>query len=317
VAVEIVGPATRWWNRCLLILGTYVVAADFFPNVLLVLVSAAGYLPYSDRPGPGWHAPPHLPARDEVEFAMGFARSMLAGTAIFGAIFAAGGCLLGFCSLPRWALRVVATPTAFLASGLMMAAVGWYISIAPVGVWLAAGCGGLWGLLVFPRLAPRMKYVLPGAVRLALPVAVLGGGIFLLVRPFLPDPGLTNAKIEVIRRSVTGESMSALDLSYVGLSAKRPVQGSGKYASAIRMKFTTDDRNQASVLLIVEDDQAIPGVFRIPRSGFAIYRQSQGNWTSESGEFRESKVALVLNVEASGRVDLTLDGPCCSSKDTY
>src|SRR4029077_16422548 len=125
-----------WWFRLLLIEGTYVIAAGILPSILLVVISSVGYLPYSDRPGPGWQMP-HLAGAEELQFFANFAFLLLKATALYGLIFAVSGLILAFCSLPRWALRVLAAPTASLASGLMMASGGWLIAIAPVGVWAA------------------------------------------------------------------------------------------------------------------------------------------------------------------------------------
>ena len=301
-----------WWSRILWIVPTYVIAADLLPNSLLVLVNSAGYLPYSDRPGPGWQRP-HLPTGDELRFFVGFASLLLKGTAFYGVLFAAAGLVLGFCLLPRWGLRVMATPTAFLTSGLMMAAAGWMIAISSMGVYTAAGCGALWGLFVFPRLVPRMSYVLPIAARIALPVIMLTGSTYWLVKPMLPDPGLTNAKIEIVRRDDAGVDLSQVDLSYLGPTIPREAKGSGKYISVNRMEFATDGRKQVRVLLIIDDDHPIAHVFPLPRSGDAIYRQSQGKWHQERAETRRSKLSLELSSRDSDGISLQLNGPCCSS----
>ena len=166
-----------WWSCGLWIVATYVIAADLLPVSLLVLVNSIGYLPYSDRPGPGWHAP-HFPGIAEVHFFIGFATLLFTATAFCGLIFALAGLVLSFCSTPRWGLRIVAVPTAFLASGLMMGAVGWMIAISSVGIYIAAACGALWGLFLFPALIPRMRYLLPVAARVAVPTVLLVGAIF-------------------------------------------------------------------------------------------------------------------------------------------
>jgi hypothetical protein len=301
-----------WWSRGLCIVATYIIAADLLPNLLLVLVNSAGYLPYSDRPGPGWQTP-HLPTSEELHFFFGFAFLLLKVTAVYGLVFAVAGWVLGFCLLPRWVLRVLAAPTAFLTSGLMMAAGGWMIAISPLGVYIAAGCGALWGLFVFPGLIPRMRYTLPLAARIGLPAMMLAVGTYWLISPLLPDPGLTNAKIEIIRREDAGADLSNVDLSYVGPLIAREARGSGKYVSTNRIEFTTDGRNQVRVLLIIDDDHPIPHTFQLPRSGDVIYRQSRGNWYEERAKARNSKVSLELSSQGRDGISLELKGPCCSS----
>ena len=301
-----------WWSRGLWTVATYIIAADLLPTLLLVLTNSAGYLPYSDRPGPGWQMP-HLPTGEELRFFFGFAVLLLKVTAIYGLVFAAAGGVLGFCSLPRWVLRVLAAPSAILTSGLIMAAGGWMIAISPLGVYTAAGCGALWGLFVFPRLVPRTSYALPLAARIALPAVMLAGGTYWLISPMLPDPGLTNAKIEIIRRDDAGADLSKVDLSYIGPSIAREAKGSGKYVSTNRIEFTTDGRNQVRVLLIIDDDRPIQHTFLLPRSGDVIYRQSQGKWNEERAKTRNSKVSLELSSQDPDGINLQLKGPCCSS----
>ena len=208
---------TTWWCRCLWIVATFAIATDLLPDALLALVNSTGYLPYSDRPGPGWQSP-HLPSVQELAFFGGFALLVLRSSAFYGVIFAAAGLVLGFCSLPRWGLRVLAVPTGFLASGLIMASVGWMIAISSAGVYIAAGCGAFWGFFVFPRLVPQMDYALPITARLTLAFTLAVGGTYGLVKPLLPDSGLTNAKIEIIRRDDAGSELSQVDLNHIGPS---------------------------------------------------------------------------------------------------
>jgi hypothetical protein len=149
--------------------------------------------------------------------------------------------------------------------------------------------------------------------RIALPVAMFVGSMYWLVKPMLPDPGLTNAKIEVIRRNDAGADLSQVDLSYLGPSIAQEAKGGGKYTFTNKMEFRTDDRNQVRILLIIDDDRPIPHEFLLPREGDAIYRQAQGQWREERAEARKSKLALELSSRDSGRISLQLKGPCCSS----
>jgi hypothetical protein len=301
-----------WWSRLLLIFCTYVISAALLPIALLVLINAIGYLPYSDRPGPGWQAP-HLPSIQELHFFFGFAVLVSKATALYGVGFATAAVVLAFCRLPRWALRILATPTAFLSAGLMMAAAGWLIAISEVGVFTAAVCGAFWGLLVFPRLVPVVPHVLPMALRVALPTILFAGSGYLLVSPFLPNPSLTNAKIEVIQRDDRGVGIDQVGLGFLGPTVAPQAQGTHKYVSLVRMEFTTDTRNHTSVLLIVDDSQPVAHTFLLPRSGNAIYRQSRGEWQRERFEGQSSELSVELTRTPSGGINLQPRGSCCSS----
>lgn len=288
------------------------IAADILPVSLLVLINCAGYLPYSDRPGPGWQ-PAHLPSTEELQFFFEFAVLILRGSAHYGLGFAVAAPILGFCRLPRWSLRILATPTAFLSAGLFMANAGWMIAISSSGVYLAACCGATWGLFVFPRLVPVGRHAPPMAVRIGLPTVVLTGAVYLLIRPFLPDPALTNAKIEVIQRNDKGADIRQLDLGFLGRSVAQEAKGQQKYVSLARMEFTTDGRNQVSVLLVVDDAKPVAGTFHLPRTGNAIYRQSRGVWKQERSEGRNSAISVELTPIDSGAIHFQPNGPCCSS----
>ena len=98
---------SAWWSRCLLTVATYIVAADFLPTLLLVVINSVGYLPYSDRPGPGWQSP-HVPTMGELKFFVGYAALLFPATALYGSFFALGSAIFGFCRLPRWAVRMIA-----------------------------------------------------------------------------------------------------------------------------------------------------------------------------------------------------------------
>jgi hypothetical protein len=239
-----------WWSSFLWVAISYVLVTDLLPNLLLLVVNSSGYLPYSDRPGPGWQRP-HLPSKDDLQFFFGFAVLLLRGTALYGGLFALLAGLLGLCRVPRWGLRVISTPLAFVSSGLMMAAAGWMIAISSMGVYTAAICGGMWGLLVFPYLVPRPSYTLPLAVRFAAPLLLFAVGGYWLIRPLLPNRALTNAKVEVIRK--IGSGGTPLNLDYLGPTFAGSLKEVNTYASVSRLEFVTDGKNQVRALLIVDE----------------------------------------------------------------
>lgn len=299
----------RVWPAALLsVMVTYVLAADLLPNLLMLVINSSGYLPYSDRPGPGWQNP-HIPKKEELQFLFGFALILLKGSAFYGVIYSASAWFLGFCRVPRWGLRLVATPLAFVSSGIMMEAAGWLIAISSIGIYTAAVCGGLWGLLVFPRLVPRASYLPPLAVRIIAPTLIFVAGGYWLISPLLPNRALTNAKIEVVRRNDTGDA-PPLNLNYIGPDLAGVFNGRGKYTPVSRLEFTTDRKNHARALLIVEDPQPVAHTFVLPRTGTAVYRQSHGVWKEEQVGGKPSDISVTLTSFNSA---LQIHGPCCSS----
>jgi hypothetical protein len=299
--------AKSWLLAVLWVTVTYILAADLLPILLLTAINSGGYLPYSDRPGPGWQKP-HFPNKDELQFFFGFALLLLRGTALYGALFAALAWLLGLCRVPRWGLRLIAVPMAFVTSGIMMAAAGWMIAISSVGVYVAALCGGAWAFLVFPRVVPRLSCVPPMAIRIIAPLLVFAAGGYWLIRPLLPNRALTNGKVEVIRRVETGGapfSPEYLQSDFAGI-----LSSGSKYGSVSRLKFATDGKNQVRALLIVDDPQPVAHTFVLPRTGVVVYRQSHGVWKEERGGGKPSDISVTLTDFDS---TLQTQGPCCSS----
>ena len=123
-------------------------------TVLILIGSlAAGYLPYSDRPGPGW--------QDSGIFNLGSVWFLAQWAFLFlgpyclvygtGLFF--GARLFGLLRAPRWLLAVLGALFAGLPSALLVAGLGWYIALAPFPP-LGAGILGLaYGALLLPRYA--------------------------------------------------------------------------------------------------------------------------------------------------------------------
>src|SRR5580698_10243966 len=102
-------------------------------SAALLLASAAGYLPYSDRPGPGWWGKVHWPKASEVGFFFGFAPWLAYFCAFFGCGFFVLGIVLGFASAPKWLIRTLGGLIGALPAGLAVAGAGWYVALASMG----------------------------------------------------------------------------------------------------------------------------------------------------------------------------------------
>lgn len=79
------------------------------------------------------------------------------------------------------------------------------------------------------------------------------------------------------------------------------------------MEFTTDDRKHVRILLIVDDGEPVANTLALPRTGDAIYRQSNGIWKKEYSEDRNSDLSVEITPGYGGGVNLQTKGPCCSS----
>ena len=296
----------RWWSSFLWIVVSYIVFADILPNLLLLLINCSGYLPYSDRPGPGWQ-PPHLPSKDELSFFFGFAYSLIVPTAIYAAGFGVIGLLFGLCSLPRWVTRIVGSPLAFIASGCMMMAAGWMIAISAVGIYTAAICGLIWGLLVLPLLVVRRTAPLTMWLRVVLPVAIFSGAAFYLLRPFLPNPAETETTVFVLEQTPLGKTLDKVDWSQFGGMPKMEHTPTGRFAPVAVSTLSMSDKRKSRVLVLLSDGESPDTTLDVPRTGDAIYSESHGNWTTILNPSR--KASFRIKVIQGGGVGA--EGECC------
>lgn len=134
--------------------------------LLLLLYSAVGYLPYSDRPGPGWgNIEPHFPVPEEIRYFSSWALILLPICYFMGNLLFLFMAWARWLKLPMWLARTLG---GFFCSGLSMfavAAAGWYIAIA-VSVTNAVGvCGLLYGIFVLPRISPAREMPLSKTAR--------------------------------------------------------------------------------------------------------------------------------------------------------
>jgi hypothetical protein len=129
-------------------------------TLFLILAPVVGYLPYSDRPGAGWHA--SFPALGLREF-LANARDMLGLGLFLGILFVIPGAvgllaIRGFERLSRhaWTRRIGAAAIAAATAGYWMLGAGWYIAagvpLLVIATILGAVAGG-WLLASAPRQA--------------------------------------------------------------------------------------------------------------------------------------------------------------------
>jgi hypothetical protein len=174
--------AKEWWK----ILWIYAAIVSVSAVLILLISSAVGYLPYSDRPGPGWsHISPHVPAFEEIRYFSGWAVLLLPMCFFNGSLLFVFMAWLKWLSAPAWLARILGGLFSAAFGILAVAAAGWYIAIsASVSNVVGIVCL-LFGLCVLPRI------VMPRAAALSLSARVLGIAVVfvfmttLLVYPFL------------------------------------------------------------------------------------------------------------------------------------
>ncbi|HEY5328911.1 MAG TPA: hypothetical protein VIJ79_03425 [Acidobacteriaceae bacterium] len=287
----------KWWSCFLWIAATYIVAADVLPNLLLLIVNCIGYLPYSDRPGPGWQRP-HLPSKEELQFFLGFAMLMLKPTAIYSTGFAIAGTLFRLCSLPRWLIRLIAALPAFLAAGLMMAGVGWMIAISSFGVYLAAGCGLVWALFIFPLLiAPRAVH-LPLAARIALPTALVLSGLLGLLYPMLPRTPEAAVNVDLMRLTPGTQPYTGLPAGPFGAEIPRIVQNLNLrgdiHGGEQLMQGNSGTSDGIEALFIATQPITHHQSLNLPAHGAVVYVLAGDKWTAYPTIGKKDKRTIII-----------------------
>jgi hypothetical protein len=275
------------------IFATYLLAADLLPNLLMLLINCIGYLPYSDRPGPGWQAP-HFPGKEELGFYFGFALYL----GIPSLLYAAGQTLLAFvyelCSLPKWVMRVLGALIGYIASGLLMAGAGWMIAIAPVGVYIASACGLLWGLLVMPAFVrPREKH-LPIAARIALPLFLDAAAVLYFIYPLIPKTPVAPITFELNRVTNGADLVLADKTEYLKPETQAEIDGLNLHGEVHGGIQSTQGTNGSDVDVVVLAFQPIDHEYKldVPAQGHVVYILANGKLTPHPALQKIEKVHI-------------------------
>lgn len=264
----------KWWSSFLWIITSYVVAVDLFLNLLLLVINCIGYLPYSDRPGPGWQAP-HFPQKSEIGFFIGFALYIAVPALIYALVQGILGLIYGLCSFPRWLIRVCGGLTGFVSTGLLMASAGWMIAISALGVYIAAGSGLMWGVLILPLLVVKKQRQLPLAVRVSLPVTLVGIAMYFLIYPLLPHKPVPGITFEANRVTQGEEPISPDHTAYFrpetwneldSLHLKGDFHGGFQVANA-----SSDDSKNIQVMLVALQPIDHEYTLQVPEAGYVVY----------------------------------------------
>ena len=162
-------------------LGDYVLFVLWGTVGVLILSTVIGYLPYSDRPGPGWLGAAQTASLSVVWFFLSWAGFAAIHVVKIGLVLFVVARVLRLIRCPRWAIRVIGALVSGFLSLYIIAGLGWYIAVAEFPV-LAAGLLGVvfGGFFLLPRDGSshgsiRARHV----VALAAPVliVIVGAGI--------------------------------------------------------------------------------------------------------------------------------------------
>jgi hypothetical protein len=248
--------------------------------VVLCVSLLIGYLPYSDRPGPGWHAA-GLSAED-LKFFLSWERLLLPSVAIWGLVLGALGQVLGAFRAPRWFVAIVGAVLGGYLSLLTVAGVGWYIAIAAVPVYAAGLAGAVFGALLLPRYSLLKKDTRTTRAQwigiLGTTVGVIVGIYLLILAPRYSQ----QLSIEFARVDPGGEPLEpSLKTSGLNEAEKALIQGlfpKGVLRFGMSGSLSGGEGPQARMLVVVTGPLLGHNTLRQPKGGAVVYVQSGSEW---------------------------------------
>lgn len=144
-----------WLFDLLKAVGLYLLVVVGGSVCFLSLAPVFGYLPYSDRPGPGWIGKfPGIGWADfwhGVVFMSGWALLLMPLATIAALILFSIARILEWLKTPPSVVAVIGGLLAGLVSGYIVLGLGWYIAIAQAPVYFAAILGLVYGSVLLPR----------------------------------------------------------------------------------------------------------------------------------------------------------------------
>jgi hypothetical protein len=268
-------------GRLLATAGLYI--ACVVGGTLLVLVGSSliGYLPYSDRPGPGWHGAGVN--WQELRFFLSWSLLLLPSVAIIGLALAVFGQVLAALRSPRWFLALVGALIGGYLALIAVVGAGWYIAIAATPVYAAGVFGLLFGILLFPRwsigkadrAAPRtVNWLASGAL-----TALAIGAIYLR---FLA-PHYSQELILDFVRIDPGEQPLASSLEHSNLSESEKVLLTEMFPVGVArfgMSASVGGGRgpQARMVVVFTGPLSTRTSLREPKGGGLVYVQSGSTW---------------------------------------
>jgi hypothetical protein len=276
-------------------------------SCVLLAASIVGYLPYSDRPGPGWWGRVHLPSLAEIGVYLGFAPWFAYFCLIFGLGIFLLSLVLGIASTPKWLSRVLGGLISAVAAGLAVAGAGWYLALAEIGPDVALMFGLLYGICLFPRFVYSREKVLPTWLRASSIMIAFAAFAYWLALPFLPHKPIPSISLQVMRITPGTKAFRIKDAEFLGQDIPKQaneLELVGDAHGGIGQTGGTNSTLQINVLLIALEPIDREYKLRLPKTGSVVYVLKDHQWIAHPG-FSEADARKLL-VEPG--IDTKYDG---------
>ena len=265
----------------LIAVGLYLLMVSGGVVITLTLSSAVGYLPYSDRPGPGWHEPSISMA--QIAYYSSWATllilpSVMWGTAVFAFLH-----LLQFIGGPSILIRIVGGLCAATVSLVVVAGVGWYIAIAAFPVWVAAALGAVWGAALLPRYSGPVRTFKPGPIRWALITLLTLGAPGALYWAFFVPGYSQQLAVQIVRVTPSHNALlqdawkRSLEPNEIELLSS--LFPTGDLHGGISGSSGVSGGAEARMLVVVTGPLEAEARLKVPKGVSVVYVQSGKKWT--------------------------------------
>lgn len=260
-------------------IGIYLLLIHMGVVLVLILSSIIGYLPYSDRPGPGWHGP-HFSIR-EAWFFLTWSLSFVPYSIIYGTGVYFLSQLMRLLRIPFLARAALSGLLSGFVSMHLVAGAGWMIAIAGPPVYISGIIGLVYGAWLLPRyLGHDLRgHPLSGREKIIVPVSLLMLGP-LVYLAFFHKPYSQDFEVNIITTQDSLADMSEDDwLSEKEKSVLLEKKLNRKYEVRYQSMFSKGGNSEKSrVLIVMPDGTAKNAILPQPKNSNVVILEENGNW---------------------------------------